>query len=178
MSFSNLMQTTILNILNVAIMMRMTYASFMQFYENVDMSMLWSICHRGGKKGCHGNDNENGATATFWWSDNSLRYRCKRASVRMCGTCKRWWGDPGYRVPTRWWHGNEVKHARDNFGHGANAGISYNTHAFIPRRSFSAVIPSKRAFGAERVRSGSSCSRVVGEVVVLATVVEVVVHVS
>ena len=31
--------------------MRMTYASFMQFYENIDMSMLWSICHRGGKKG-------------------------------------------------------------------------------------------------------------------------------
>ena len=40
------------------------------------------------------------------------------------------------------------------------------------------VIPSKRAIGAERVRSGSSCSRVVGVVVVLATVVEVVVHVS
>ena len=43
--------------------MRMTYTSFMQFYENVDMSMLWSICHRGGTKGvprqlqqkwCHG----------------------------------------------------------------------------------------------------------------------------
>ena len=36
--------------------MRMTCASFMQFYENVDMSILWSICHRGG--------NERGATAT------------------------------------------------------------------------------------------------------------------
>ena len=35
-----LMQTTILNILNVVIMMWMTYARFMQFYENVDMSML------------------------------------------------------------------------------------------------------------------------------------------
>ena len=32
--------TTILNILIVVIMMRMTYASFKQFYENVDMSML------------------------------------------------------------------------------------------------------------------------------------------
>ena len=32
--------TTILNILNVVIMMRMTYTSFMQFYKNVDMSML------------------------------------------------------------------------------------------------------------------------------------------
>ena len=31
------MQTSILDILNVVIMMRMTYASFKQFYENVDM---------------------------------------------------------------------------------------------------------------------------------------------
>ena len=43
MLFSNLMQTSILNILIVVIMMRMTYASYMKFYENVDMSMLWSI---------------------------------------------------------------------------------------------------------------------------------------
>ena len=40
MSFSNLKQATILNVLNVVIMMRMTYTSFMQFYENVDISML------------------------------------------------------------------------------------------------------------------------------------------
>ena len=60
-----LKQTTILNILNVVIMKRMTYASYMQFYENVDMNMLWSICHRGGKKGCHDNEFENDATATY-----------------------------------------------------------------------------------------------------------------
>ena len=43
-------------------------------------------------------------------------------------TCKRWWRDPSYQVPTRRWHGNEDKHASDNFGHGANIGcISYNT---------------------------------------------------
>ena len=40
MLFSNLTQATVLNILIVVIMMRMIYASFMQFYENVDMSML------------------------------------------------------------------------------------------------------------------------------------------
>ena len=34
-AFSKLKQTTILNILNVIIMMRMAYASFKQFYENV-----------------------------------------------------------------------------------------------------------------------------------------------
>ena len=45
MSFSNLTQTTILNILIVVIMMRMTYASFMQFYENEVFG------HHGGTKG-------------------------------------------------------------------------------------------------------------------------------
>ena len=39
-AFSKLMETTNINILNVVIMMWMTYASFKQFYENVDMSML------------------------------------------------------------------------------------------------------------------------------------------
>ena len=59
--------------------MRMTYASFMQF--------LWKCWHEhvmkhfvtmAGWKGCHGNDNGNGATATFRWSDNSLSDRCKQ----------------------------------------------------------------------------------------------------
>jgi len=53
---SNLMEATNINILNVVIMMRRTYASFKQFYENVDMSILWSICRRG--------ENERGATTT------------------------------------------------------------------------------------------------------------------
>ena len=44
--------------------MRMTYTSFMQFYENVDMSMLWSIwspwrnkkgATAAKQKWCHGN---------------------------------------------------------------------------------------------------------------------------
>ena len=47
-------------------MMRMTWASFYaSFKENVDKSIIWSICHRGGKKGCHSDDNINGTTATF-----------------------------------------------------------------------------------------------------------------
>ena len=40
MHIMNLMQTQILDILNVVIMMRMTYARYMQFYENVAMSMI------------------------------------------------------------------------------------------------------------------------------------------
>ena len=55
-------------------MMRMTYTSFMQFYENVDMSMIRSINRHGGRekgamgakqKWCHDNISENDATATF-----------------------------------------------------------------------------------------------------------------
>jgi len=57
----------------------------------------------------------------------------------------RWWGDPGYRVPTRRWHGNEEEHASDNFEHGANAGISCITN-IRSRKVISAVIPLKRAF--------------------------------
>ena len=56
MLFSNCTQTTILNILIVVIMMRMTYASFMQFYENVDMSMIRGIWSP--------RRNKTGATAT------------------------------------------------------------------------------------------------------------------
>ena len=73
-----LMQPSILDILNVVIMMRMTYARFKQFYENVDMKMIRSIWSPWQK--------ELGATAmkteTMPWqrpgSDNSLSDRCKR----------------------------------------------------------------------------------------------------
>jgi len=82
--------------------------------------------------------NKKGATATnpkmmprqHSGPDSSWRYRCKRKSDESV-TCDRRWGDPGYRVPTRWWHGNEEKHARNNFRHGANAGISYNVRGRI-----------------------------------------------
>ena len=46
-------------------MMRMTYASFMQLNENIDLSKIRGICHHGGKKGCHGDDSENDATVTY-----------------------------------------------------------------------------------------------------------------
>ena len=45
--------------------MRMTYTSFMQFYENVDKSIKKHLVTMAEQKGCHGNDNENGATATI-----------------------------------------------------------------------------------------------------------------
>ena len=59
------MQTSIVDILNVVIMMRMTYASFMQLCENVDMKDDKRICRHDKMKGCYGDDNGNGAAATF-----------------------------------------------------------------------------------------------------------------
>ena len=44
--------------------MRMTYVSFMQFYGNVDMSMIRGICRHGGRKSVPERRNGNGATAT------------------------------------------------------------------------------------------------------------------
>ena len=61
---SMLMQTIILNILKIVIMTRMTYASFMQLCENVDMKDDKSICRHDKMKGCHDDDNGNGAAAT------------------------------------------------------------------------------------------------------------------
>ena len=138
----------------------------MQVLSNIMKTWTWA-CYEAfvtvvERKGCHGNDNENGATATFRWSDNSLRYRCKRASVRMCETCKRWWGDPDYRVShmsVAWKQGTRKR----QLGHGASTSISYNTHAFVHGRRLG-VIPLKRAFrnGSSSVRCrGSSRSRVV-----------------
>ena len=51
-------------------------------YLKMLIRALWDICHRGGKKGCHGNDNANGATAMFRFPVTRLRYRCKR---EVCG---------------------------------------------------------------------------------------------
>ena len=57
-AYSNLMQTTILKILNVIIMMRMTYASYMQFFmKMLACYKIWSILSPWRK--------EMGATATF-----------------------------------------------------------------------------------------------------------------
>ena len=84
MLFRNLTQTTILNILNVFVMMRMTYISLCNFYENVDMSMIWGIWRHGGRKKVPRRWNGNGATATFRWSDNSSRSRCKRKWAWAC----------------------------------------------------------------------------------------------
>ena len=66
------------------------------------------------------------------------------------------------------------EHAKTSLGHGANTSISYNTHAFVLSSrgyTFEACISERIKFV-----EGSSGARAIVEVVVLATVVEVVVH--
>ena len=164
MLFSNLTQTTILNILNAFNMMRMTYTSFMQFMEMLTWACYEAFGHHGGTKGvprqrqrkwCHGNIS----------MIRQLIEMSVQKKVWMYGTCKRWWGDPGYRVPTGRRHGKRGGTCKDQFGHGANTNISYNK-AFVHGRRLG-VIPSKHAFsGRNEFNEGGSGTRAVGEVVI------------
>ena len=131
------------------------------------MKMLTWACyeafgHHGGTKRVPRRRNKNGATATYpkmmprqhIGSGSSRRYRCKRKWA--WASHARWWGDPGFRVPTGLWHGNEEELAMTiqtwcKHGHLIQQSIS--------SRSSSRGYTLKRAFGAERVRSGSSRSR-------------------
>ena len=146
------------------------------FYKNVNISMLWSISRHGGMKRVPRRRNRNGATATYpkmmprqhIGSGSSWRYRCKGS---VAGACKRWWGDPGYRVPTgrRRWQGKRGATCTDNSG--TEQARASQTTCIHSRKVVSAVIPSKRANGTVQVL----CN--VEEVDVLSTVVvEVVVH--
>ena len=132
-------------------MMRMTYASFMQFYENVDISMLrgiWSPWR-----------NKKGATAMkrkmmprqHICSGSSRRYRCKRRRAD-----ERNMQDGGV-IPTTGFprDGGMAKegHRMRQFDHGANTSISYNT-CIRSTGDHLGIIPSKRAF-----RSGSSSTK-------------------
>ena len=55
---------------------------FMQFLLKVDKSIMKHLSPWWKEKGCHGNDNGNGATATFrfWYS---IEIPMQRGSVRM-----------------------------------------------------------------------------------------------
>ena len=127
------------------------------------MSILGSICHRGG--------NERGATTMtaemvprqHSGSDSLRRYRCKRKSDGSV-TCDRRWGDPGNRVPTRQRHGNG-EHARNTSGT-MQPGAFHTTYAFVHGRSFRGYTFEACVIGAVRVKRCSR-SRSSWEVVVL-----------
>ena len=126
-----------------------------------NLSLWWK------EKGCHGDDNGNGTTATF-------RFRYSIEIPKQRGKCAErdkqgWWGDLGYRVPTCGWQGKRGVTCIDNSStEQARASHTSHMHSFTGSRL--GVIPSKRASGTVLVQ----CK--VEEVAVLTTsVVEVVV---
>ena len=113
--------------------MRMTYTSFMQFYENVDMSMLWSIWspwrnEKGAtaakQKWCHGGETKMVPRQHIrkWCHDNISVPVAHRDTGAKGGVTwashARWWGDPDFRVPTGRWHGKRGA-SQGRFDHGA-----------------------------------------------------------
>ena len=72
-----------------------------------------------------------------------------------------WWGAPEFRIPTGRRHGKRGT-SKDNSDMVQTYGTSHTCKGISSRSS--RVIPSKRAFWVERVRSGSSRSRAVVEV--------------
>ena len=59
------MQTSIVDILNAVIMMRMTMQVLINFIKRGQEHVMKHLVTMAERKGCHGNDNGNGATATF-----------------------------------------------------------------------------------------------------------------
>ena len=108
-------------------------------------------------------------------SGSSWRYRCKGS---VAGACKRWWGDPGYRVPMCRRHGNKEEQLMFTGEYNNQPCISQNT-SIRPRAvvldgyTFKAcVLGAVRVKRCSRSRSswevvvlgdgrGSSCSRFV-----------------
>ena len=142
------------------------YASFK---ENVDKSIIWSICHRGG--------NERGATTTTTemmprqhsGSGNSIEIPMQKRSVRMWNMLEMvgWSRLSGSHVSVAW---QKRGTASDN-SITVQTRAPHTTHAFGPR-----VIVSGLYLWSVHFRSGSSSERCRGSRR-SRDVVEVVVHV-
>ena len=65
MSFSNFNANINFKHLNVVIMMRMTMQVLSNFIKRGQEHVMKHLLPWWNEKGCHGNDNENDATATY-----------------------------------------------------------------------------------------------------------------
>ena len=127
-------------------------------YENVDMSMLWSICRHGGRKKVPRRWNKNGATATYpkmmprqhIGSGSSRRYRCKGTSVGAWKRARDGGVLPVTGFPQVSGTAKEGHHKDDSITV-QNSSISFNTCI----RS-TAVVVSGLYLRSVRFRSGSS----------------------
>ena len=155
--------------------MRMTYTSFMQFYENVDMSMLWSICRHGGRKKVPRRWNKNGATATYpkmmrrqhirKWCHDNISVPVARGDTGAKGSeCERVMQDGGVIPVTGFPRfigmANEEECAwskRARCKHRVH--LIQHMHSVHGRSSSRDYTFEACVFGAVRVVEGSSCSR-------------------
>ena len=142
--------------------MRMTYASFMIFLLKVDKSIKKHLSPWWKGKGCHKNNNKM-VPRQRSSSGNSIEIPMQRRSVRM--RAKDGGALPDTGCPTSWRQGNKWQ-----FEQGANTSIS-NIASIHSRTSSRGYTFEACVIGGVRVR----CS--VGEVDVLGTPTEVVVHV-
>ena len=127
--------------------MRMTYTSFMQFYENDNMNMLWSIWSPWR--------NKKGATAAKQkWCHGNIPVPIAHGDTGAKGKVTRaWHAIEGGVIPATGFPrvddgDKRVKHPTITGG--------YNIRTCIrPRVIVSAVIPSRCILGAVRVHRGS-----------------------
>ena len=121
------------------------------------------------RKGCHGGGTKM-VPRQHSGPGNSIEIPMQERSVRMSVSCKRWWGDPGYRVShmTVAWQKRGI--ASDNSITVQTRASHTTKHAFVHGRSSSRDYTFEACIrGGTRFVEGSRRSR---------DVVEVVVHVS
>ena len=121
--------TTIFKHFNVVVMMRMTYASYMQFlWKCWHVIRYGAFCHRGGKKGCHGDESENDVTTPYRF--RKLTEIPVQKEVGVSVSCK----IDGVLPETGFPHdgGKETRNAMDTV---QTKGASHTTQAIVLRRS-------------------------------------------
>ena len=153
--------------------MRMTYTS---------LCNLWKCWHEHVMKHLSPWRNKRGATTTTTkmmprqHSDDPITHWDIDAKVLIYGMCKRWWGDPGYRVPTGRRHGKQGGTCMKQTGmvqtYGSSQTTCIRTRAVVSSLYLWSVRFGANGFEVEVVAHGSSW-----EVVALAGLATLVVHV-
>ena len=116
------------------------------FLLKVDMNMIWSIWSpwRNGR-----------VPRQHIGIGNSIEIPMQKRRMRTCGTRKRWWGAPGFRVShelVAWKRVTKRTWCRQR--------VHLIQHAFIRSRASSRGYTFEvRLFGTDQVRSGSRWSR-------------------
>ena len=118
------------------------------------------------RKGCQGGETKM-VPRQHSGPGNSIEIPIQERSVRMSVSRKRWWDDPGYRVPMVLRHGKTRRNMQESIRdmvqtRASHTSLMHSFHGWSSRGyTFEACIS-----GRFKNVEGSSRSRVVGEVVV------------